>query len=204
MNETTGLIIGFILTLFVYSYLVGDNPLFRFASYLLVGVSASYAAVVIIQQVIWPVYAQLRQNPTDRASLLWLTPILLALLLALKRLPVFSWLGNSTLALLIGVGMGVALTGALVGTLWPQVSQQLEPATPLQGLFVALLTVATLLSFQYYRRTNEDGEPITPPWLQAITTIGQAVLMITFGALFVNILNSGLILLAERVTVFLN
>ena len=41
MNESIGLILGFILTLCVYSYVLGDNPLFRVASHLLVGVSAA-------------------------------------------------------------------------------------------------------------------------------------------------------------------
>ncbi|MEM7114143.1 MAG: hypothetical protein AAF614_17035 [Chloroflexota bacterium] len=204
MTDSTGLIIGFILTLFIYSYLVGDNPLFRLASYILVGVSAAYAAVVVSQQVLWPIYEQLRAAPTERASLLWLVPIVLALLLALKRLPAFSWLGSMTLALLIGVGAAVALTGALLGTLWPQVTAAGNGATPLRGLLIALLTISTLLSFQYVRRANEKGEAETPRWLTAVSTVGQAVLMVTFGAIFANVLNTGLVLLAERVTLFLN
>ena len=45
MNEFIGLIVGFILTLLVFSYLLGDNPLYRIAIHLLVGTSAAYAAV---------------------------------------------------------------------------------------------------------------------------------------------------------------
>jgi hypothetical protein len=40
-------IVGFILTLMVFSYLFGDNPLFRLVTYLFVGVSAGFAAVMI-------------------------------------------------------------------------------------------------------------------------------------------------------------
>jgi predicted membrane protein len=33
-------IIGFLLSILVFSYLIGDNPLFRFAIHLFIGVSA--------------------------------------------------------------------------------------------------------------------------------------------------------------------
>ena len=46
--------IAFIFTLFIFSYLIGDNPLFRIAVYIFVGVSAGYVASVACRQVIWP------------------------------------------------------------------------------------------------------------------------------------------------------
>ena len=49
-----GSIIGFILTLMVFSYLLGDNGLFRLAVYILVGVSAGFVAVVALYNLIWP------------------------------------------------------------------------------------------------------------------------------------------------------
>ena len=49
----TGLL-SFLLTLMILSYLVGDNPAFRVAVYIFVGVSAGYAAAVAWWQVIYP------------------------------------------------------------------------------------------------------------------------------------------------------
>ncbi len=46
--------IGLVLTLLVFSYLIGDNPLFRFAIYLFIGVSSGYAAFAAWQYVLWP------------------------------------------------------------------------------------------------------------------------------------------------------
>ena len=45
---------AFLLTLFIFSYLIGDNPLFRIAVYIFVGVSAGYVAAVACRQVLWP------------------------------------------------------------------------------------------------------------------------------------------------------
>ena len=39
--------VGLILTLMIFSYLIGDNPLFRIAVYLFIGVSSGYAATVV-------------------------------------------------------------------------------------------------------------------------------------------------------------
>ena len=43
---------AFIFTLMILSYLIGDNPLFRAAVYIFVGVSAGYVAAVAFHQVI--------------------------------------------------------------------------------------------------------------------------------------------------------
>lgn len=197
MSDSVGLILGFGLTLAVYSYVAGDNPLFRLASHLLVGVSAAYAAVVAVQHVLWPIFQQAQQQPTASSTLLWLVPLLLALLLLIQRLPLFNWLGSLPLALLVGVGTAVALAGALLGTLWPQVMA--EATTPGRGLAIALLTGLTLLSFQYYRRQDEGGTTVTPRWLHYLTLAGQGVLMMTLAVVFANMLGTGLTLLAAQV-----
>lgn len=148
MTDLVGLIIGLLLTLFIYSYLIGDNPLYRVSVHLLVGVSAAYAVVVVVRQLLLPIWQQVQANPASPDSVIWLVPILFALMLLARRLPSVSWLGNTSLALLIGVGAAVALLGGLTGTLWPQIVG-VQPATPLQGIVVALLTICTLLAFQF-------------------------------------------------------
>ena len=52
--EVLWLFISFVLTLLIFSYIFGDNPLFRLATYAFVGVSAGYLLVTILQQVLWP------------------------------------------------------------------------------------------------------------------------------------------------------
>ncbi len=47
-------VLSFLFTLLIFSYLLGDNPLFRIAVYIFVGVSSGYVAAVVWWQVIWP------------------------------------------------------------------------------------------------------------------------------------------------------
>lgn len=203
MNDTLGLVIGFILTLLIYSYVIGDNPAYRLAVHILVGVSAAYAAVLVLRQAILPIFAQLAVNPLSINSLLWLVPILLALLLILQRLPRFAWLGDNATALLVGVGAAVALVGAITGTLLPQILVFGDAGNtslgPIEGIITAVLTVCTLLTFHFTGKKNDQGEWVRPFWQRGFVQIGQAVLMITFGALFAGLLSTSLVLLTERV-----
>jgi hypothetical protein len=193
--DLIGLIIGLVLTLFIYSYILGDNPLYRLAVHILVGVSAAYAAVVVIREVMLPVLVRLREEPTNAANL-WLAPVLvLILLFALKR-----WTGNGAVAFLIAVGSAVALVGAVQGTLLPQITAvSSNPLFPGQGIVTAVLTVCTLLTFQFTRRINSTE----PRWQSVLSGIGRAVLMITFGVLYAAVLNTSLLLLADRLNYLL-
>lgn len=202
MSEVLGLLVGFILTLFIYSYIVGDNVLYRLAVHVLVGITAAYALVIAVQRVFLPVFQQLRENPTDPANVWLLVPLLFALLLMLKLVRPVAWLGNSAVAVLIGVGAAVAIVGTIAGTLLPQIVA--PPAgNALTTVVAAVLTICTVLYFQFTGRSDERGDMVMPVWQQAISLTGRAVLMITFGALFAALLSTSLVLLVDRLSTYL-
>ncbi|HLV33734.1 MAG TPA: hypothetical protein VKY59_01415, partial [Spirillospora sp.] len=64
--EQIGLWAGFVLTLMVFSYILGDNFLYRLAVYVFVGLAAGYIVVITWESVIWPWVngAMLRQGAT--------------------------------------------------------------------------------------------------------------------------------------------
>lgn len=202
--ELIGILIGFILTLFVYSYLFGDNPLYRLAVHVLVGVSAAYAAVFVVAQVLLPIYDQIARDPISLPSLLWLIPTGMALLLIIKRLPA-TWLGNVPVAYLIGVGAAIALLGAIQGTLLPQIFEIGQASTAVTSLITVLFTAITLLSFQFTARkkADDDAEWNPPAWQRGVQFVGQVLLTIMFGALFTAVLTTSLTLFVERITYFI-
>jgi hypothetical protein len=200
MSELAGLLLGLLLTLFVYSYIWRDNPLYRLAVHLLVGASAGYAAVIVSQTVFLPIWQDLSRPGV--LSVAWLLPLLLALLLLLKLVRPLAWLGNSAMAFLVGVGAAVALVGAIAGTLLPQITAVYPDA--LSGILVALLTLSVLFYFHFTGRLTADGQVVMPPWQRYAATAGRAVMMITFAALFAGLLNTAIALLAGRVAFFVN
>ncbi|MCJ7716076.1 MAG: hypothetical protein MUO54_06105, partial [Anaerolineales bacterium] len=54
MVDFIGLSLGFLFTILVFSYLLGDNPFFRLAIHIFIGVSAAYVALVTINNVLIP------------------------------------------------------------------------------------------------------------------------------------------------------
>jgi hypothetical protein len=200
MSELAGLFLGFLLTLFVYSYIWRDNPLYRLAVHLLVGAGAGYAAVIISQTVFLPIWQDLSRPGVLPVT--WILPFLLALLLLLKLVRPLAWLGNGAMAFLVGVGAAVALIGAIAGTLLPQITAAYPDA--LSGILVALLTLSVLFYFHFTGRLTVDGQVVLPLWQRYAATAGRAVMMITFAALFAGLLNTAIAILAGRVIFFVN
>lgn len=205
--EAVGLIVGLILTLFIYSYLiVGDKFPYRLAVHILVGGTAAYTAVIVVRQVFMPLYDTIRESPTASEAIYLVVPALLGLFLLLRRLHIASWLGNNTIALLVGVGASVALLGALSGTLWPQLTGTYsDTSSPWRGIAVAVLAALTLLTFQFTTfRAGSDGVWERASWQRGIYLLGRVVIMMTFGVLFATVLNTSFILLADRISFFVS
>ena len=53
-EQTIGVALGLVLTLMIYSYILGDNPLYRIAVHVLVGVGLGYASIVVFNSVLIP------------------------------------------------------------------------------------------------------------------------------------------------------
>ena len=212
LQEFSSLLIGLILTLFIYSYILGDNPLYRLAVHLLVGVSAAYATVIAVREIIWPVLQALADNPGDPTNLVWIVPLVFAFLLLAKLVPATAGLGNSTMALLFAVGAAVSLMGAIVGTIIPLIIADYGQATAnlsdngllsgLLSIIIALLTICTLGYFHFTGRVTAEGEVVLPRPQRYIALIGQIVITITLAALFSSVLSTSLALLTERVDFF--
>lgn len=190
--------IAAVLTLFVYSYLLRDNALYRLASHLMVGVGVAYAVTVAVHQVLIPKLMVPLQGTiagdTNRADLL--IPFTLGVFLLAKAVPRGARLGQYGIATLLGVGLGVAVGGALVGTLIPQLLATMLPLAPVGGVGIpqAILniilvvgTILALLSFTYTRNARTptvEGTNIAAIDNPTLTyRLGRWVLMIAFGAI---------------------
>jgi hypothetical protein len=121
LADLLGGFVGLWLTLLVFSYLLGDNFLFRIAIHIFIGVAAGFSAVVAFYNVILPQLILPLLSGGQGERLLLLVPLILSILLLAKVSPRLSRWGNVSMAYLVGVGAAVAIGGALMGTLFPQV-----------------------------------------------------------------------------------
>jgi hypothetical protein len=203
-----GGLVAVVLTLLVFSRLFGDNPAFRLAQYLFVGASLGYAFVVVYHQVLRPAAAGAAANLGSPALLaVQLVPWALGLLLVarLTRRQTVSWLANIPLALLFGVGAALAVGGALVGTLAPQLRDTIRPlgADPLQALGAVLLVLGVVLTLCYFYFTTPRDTP-TGRLIAAGAGIGRWLLMIAFGFFFAGALLTYLTALIARLEFIIN
>jgi hypothetical protein len=197
-----------LLTLLVFSRLFGDNPGFRVVQYLFVGVSLGYAFVVVYHQVLRPAALGVVRDAGNPVALtLRLVPWLLGLLLLtrLARRQALSWLANIPLALLFGVGTALAVGGALVGTLGPQLLDTARPvsADPLQAVGTALLVfgvVLTLCAFYF----TVPRETVLGRGVAAGARLGRWLLMVAFGFFLAGALLTYLTALNARLEFLLN
>ena len=206
--ELISAVVGFLLTLMIFSYLIGDNPLFRFAIYLFIGVSSGYAATVIVYYVLLP---KLYQLPTN---VLLFVPLILGATLLAKLSPRISWIGNFAMAMLVGVGAAAALGGALLGTLIPQAQASVDAfdlqssASPalkfIEGIVMLGGTVLTLAAFQFGAKRALDGTPKRNIILEWVAWFGRLFIAITFGVLFAGVYMAALTAMIERLSSLIN
>lgn len=202
-------IVGFVLSILIFSYLIGDNILFRFAIHLFIGVSAGVAAVMVLYQVIYPRLIMPFLNGTFNQKVLTMVPLILSIMLLFKVSPRSAKVGAFPAAYLLGIGAAVTIGGTILGTIFPQSLAAIAPfgleytgSEKLEGLLVLIATVTSLLYF-YFGANLEMGRPLKrPDWIEWSARIGQIFILITLGALFAGVYVTSISALSERLISF--
>jgi len=207
LSDQVGLWIGFILTLMVFSYLLGDNFLYRLAIYVFVGLAAGFVTMATVDSVLLPWMRATIQSGDVSGKLFGAIPLLLGLLLILKSRPRFNRLGNLGLAFVVGIGTAIALVGAISGTLLPLANQTASSVASdaLNGFILVLGVVSTLVYFQYLARRVPGSATETRRGLvvRAVGAVGQGFIVVTLGALYGGAILSGLVVFSERIAFIL-
>jgi hypothetical protein len=219
--DMVGTWVAVILTLFVFSYLLGDNLLFRLAEHIFVGVAVGYAAVVVLHDVLLPKLLAPMVGAVGTGDWIGVSqlaiPLAFGLLLwtkSFKWTRSISWWGSFSVALLLGVGAAVAIGGALWGTLLPQataaadISRYVERYGLALGLFsgiVALLgTTGVLLHFHFNTSPEGTQASLRHGLVRSWGGLGRWYLLLAFGALLASTFISRLSFLIGRVLFLLD
>ena len=198
---------GFFLTLMVLSYILGDNPLFRIASYILVGSAAGYFFTlviyqVVIQRLIFPLIYALPGGNLVQISLICLS-ILASIMLLFKLFSgPLSAVGNLPLAYTLGVGAAVMITGTVTGTILAQAQSTINlfGTTGLVEASVVLVgTITTLAYFHFGTRSIPTPQGAKRnPLVEVLAWVGKLFIGVTLGALFAGVYLAALSALVNR------
>jgi hypothetical protein len=199
---TVGTWIAALLTLSIFSFLYKDNPVYKFAEHIFIGISAGYFVALEY----WNVFIPNLWNPlleglrhASPSGMMLLIPFALGLLLFTRFFPKVTWLSRWSIAAMIGSYAGLAIIGALQGDLVAQIRANMIPflsTGSLVGLKSAamgnefifallellhnpliILGLLTTLIYFFFSREHKGG-------LGLASKVGVWFLMISFGASF--------------------
>lgn len=211
-SRTLGLWLAALLTLAIFSFLYRDNPVYKVAESVMIGVSAAYAMVVgFWEQIVGKLLAKLMPgfikatlNPDLQAAdpdLSYLVPFALGLLLMARLSPVFPWLSRWPLAFIVGVTAGLKLVSYMEADFVAQIRNTVVPLVVMMngqvdfnlslrklGLVVGVVSCLTYFLFSFEHRGV----------VGRVSRVGVWFLMITFGASFAFTVMGRITLLSQR------
>jgi hypothetical protein len=196
------------LTLFIFSFLYKDNPLFKLAENLYVGVSVGYTIVktydTVIVHLIW-------KPIVENGEWALLVPVAIGMLMLTRYVPKAAWLSRYAFAFIVGVGSGLAIPRVISSYILKQIEDTVRPLmvmVPGEGLtftfnvlnpasslntIIILLGVSSVL-FYFFFSVEHTGPG------RAVARTGILFLMISFGAAFGYTVMARMSLLIGRLT----
>jgi hypothetical protein len=212
-SRTVGNWLAALFTLCILSFLYGDNPLYKLAEAVFVGVSAAYWMVVgfwtgIVQNLFSKLAPDLVRSSvlpglpeSQEQELIYLVPLLLSVLMLMRLSPVGGWISRWALAFFIGATAGIRLLGYLQGDFIRQVQSTMLPlvvvgtqgfdfSASLQNLTIVVGVLSCLVYFFF--SIEHKGV------VGGVSRLGIWFLMITFGAGFGYTVMGRIALMAQR------
>ena len=196
------------LTLFIFSFLYKDNPLFKIAEHLYVGVSLGYTIVktydsVVMTLIIRPIL--------DKGEWSLLIPVAIGTLMLARYVPKAAWLSRYAFAFIVGVGAGLAIPRTISSFILKQIEDTvrplmtiapgdgvtfsfdlLSPASNLNAIIILFGVVSVLFYFFFSVEHTGPGK--------LVARAGIMFLMISFGAGFGYTVMARMSLLIGRLT----
>ncbi|MFH1891928.1 MAG: hypothetical protein ABIK83_04520 [Candidatus Zixiibacteriota bacterium] len=189
--------VGAFLTLFIFSFLYKDNPYYKFAEHLFVGVSAAYWMCMgfwgtmvpnlfgkLYPPMVGPVMPALKDNPAEPFMLI---PLILGILLLLRLSSSVGWISRWALAFIVGTTAGLNLIRYLRSDFIQQINNTTFSlyATGATGFnfgetlsnIVIFGGVMTGLIYFFFSKEHKGAFGVG-------ARTGIIVLMVTFGASF--------------------
>ncbi len=181
--EVIGIWLGAVLTLMLYSFLYRDNPFYKFAEHLFVGMSAAYWVIYSIYNVLKPnFWDELTGAGDGTPDYLMIIPGVFGLFMLARLIPRIAGLSRLALAMIVGTGAGLSLVSTLQTNCLSQIEGTIVPLTGsgTMGFINNLIIVVGVVCGLVYFFFSKPHDGITGKAAGA----GITVLMVAFGASF--------------------
>ena len=218
LSRTIGIWVAAFFTLFILSFLYRDNPFYKIAESVVVGVSAAYWMVVGFWTTIVPnllgklspewIKSWAMPGLDTNAEYIYLVPLIMGIMLIWRLAPKGGWISRWPLAFIIGTTAGMRLIGFLHADFLGQIRNtimSLAVYSPETGLnfwdsiknIIIVIGVLTTIVYFFFSIEHEGLVGQT-------AKVGIWFLMITFGAAFGYTVMGRIALLAIRMEFLMN
>jgi len=167
--------IGAILTIGCYSFMFGENVLYSFCEHAMVGFAAAHLLVTGYNNILTMAW-----NPVfQKGQFIWLIPIIAGAMLYLRFVKPLAWIARIPLAFLIGAGTAMSVYRSLSAEFVKPIASTAGMAwnTPNNIIYIA-----TVLAGLAYFVVSLKEKSALGQGFQKIGKVGQALMMIGFGA----------------------
>lgn len=180
------------LTLFIFTFLYEDNPIFKLAEHLYVGISIGYSIVKTFDTVIVHLIYVPMVKEGDWSLLV---PVGMGILMLTRYAPKAAWLSRYAFAFIVGVGSGLAIPRTISSYILKQVEDTVRPLlatapdggvtftanllNPASHLNAIILLIGVICVLFYFFFSIDHSGPI-----RVAARTGIVFLMIAFGAAF--------------------
>jgi hypothetical protein len=171
---------GAFLTLFTFSFLYKDNPLYKFAEHLVVGVSAGYFVVLLY-------FTSLKVKLVDTVfgnfsnEWFYIFPGIFGIMMWFRFSKKLAWISRYPIALYIGVGSGLAIPLNMQNFVNKQLTATMIPIgfNSWTNFWNILIVIGVICGVIYFFFSKEHRG-----LFGGLAKVGIWVLMIGFGASF--------------------
>lgn len=185
MSDIIGVWCIVLLTLSIFSYLYGDNPFYKAAEHIFVGVSAGYIFTITFWDTIWPnLFGRLfptivRAGFDFDAS--YIFPLILGVFMLFRLSRKYDWLSRISIAYIVGMMAGLKFYVFLNSNLLIQIKSS---AINLSGSYLSIINefivlIGVISGLVYFFFSKEHTGVVGK-----VSRIGVYFLMIKFGASF--------------------
>ncbi len=211
------LLAGFLLSLFTFSLVLGDNWLFRFAASVLSGILSGYVCILLIDKVfiirmIEP-FSDLSSNWIEKAVIILV--ILSGVFLFLKFYFRKNTGGNLILAVLLCIVAAVTISGIANGTifgLYQGIISRFQLNESRSGVrywvetgIILTGTITSLLYTQHYWFYQKDQTTSNPKsGLHFFSSIGEIFIGIALGSIFAGCFIASAMILVQHLLKIIN
>ena len=185
MVEIIGVWCAVLLTLSIFSYLYGDNPFYKAAEHIFVGVSAGYIFTITFWDTIWPnlfgrLFPTIVQAGFDFDAS-YIFPLILGVFMLFRLSKKYDWLSRISIAYIVGMMAGLKFYVFLNSNLLTQIKSS---AINLSGSYLSIINefivlIGVISGLVYFFFSKEHTGIVGK-----VSRIGVYFLMIKFGASF--------------------